>query len=151
MQMRGPRAPSHVFFPARFPHDLFPSLPDSVVNVGTTWADTVRWHSDGYEAEGDSRGVSTYTLVGDTVVDGHSLVHIAFRAEVSLLIFTGGAGNLTARTLRGPASGFVQWDPRRGLVAHRQYEMDLKGHWARPRRDPFPMSLRRKVRIRLIR
>ena len=143
-------APSHVFFPARLPHDLFPRLPDSVVDPGTTWVDTVRWHSDGWEAEGDSRAVYTYTLVGDTVVDGHSLVHIAVAGEVRLSIFTGGPGNLTVRAVKGPANGFVQWDPLRGLVAYRQYEMDLTGHWARPRRDPFPMSFRRRVRLRLI-
>ena len=144
-------APSHVFFPARLPHDLFPRLPDSVVDPGSTWVDTVRWHSDGWEAEGDSRGVYTYTLVGDTVVDGRNLVHIAVAGEVRLSIFTGGPGNLTARLVKGPASGFVQWDPQRGLVAHRQYETDLTGTWTRPRRDPFPMSFRRAVRIRLTR
>ncbi len=77
-------------------------------------------------------------------------MHIAVEGEVRLSIFTGGPGNLTVRAVKGPVTGFVQWDPRHGLVAYRQYEMDLTGHWARPRRDPFPMSLRRKVRIRLI-
>ena len=55
------------------------------------------------------------------------------------------------RAVKGPATGFVQWDPRRGLVAYREYEMDLTGSWARPRRDPFSMSFRSKVRIRLMR
>ena len=83
-------------------------------------------------------------------VDRHNLVHIAVTGEVRVLVFTGGPGNLTVRAVKGPVTGFVQWDAGRGLVAYRQYEMDLTGNWARPRRDPFPMSFRRKVRLRLI-
>ena len=147
--LSGPDA--EVFSFAALAHDLFPRLPDSVVDPGGTWLDTLRWHTDGKRAEVVSRSAYTYTLVGDTLVDGRGLLHIAVAGKVDLMVFTGRPGRLTRRHIKGSATGFILWDPERRLVAYYQYERDLEGTVSRPGRQPFGLSLAGPVRIRLVR
>ena len=148
-ELSGPDA--QVFSFAGLPYDLFPGLPDSVVGPGGTWADTVRWHTDGREAELVFRAAYTYNLVGDTVVDGRQLVHIAAAGEIDILTVTGWPGNATYRHMKGPVAGFVLWDPRRRLVAYHEYDRDLEGTLTRPHRAPLGVRLAGRVRIRLVR
>ena len=140
-----------VFSFAALAHDLFPRLPDSVVDPGGTWVDTLRWHTDGQRAEVVSRSAYTYTLVGDTLVDGRGLLHIAVAGKVDLMVFVGRPGRLTRRHMTGSSTGIVLWDPERRLVAYHEYERDLEGTVSRPGREPFGLSLAGPVRIRLVR
>ena len=66
-------------------HQLFPRLPDNVVEPGGSWVDTVTW-STTEPIESTSGAVLTFTLVGDTLVDGRTLLNITVASEV-----TGGA------------------------------------------------------------
>ena len=113
---------------AALAHDLFPRLPDSVVDPRGTWVDTLRWHTDGQRAEVVSRSAYTYTLVGDTLVDGRGLLHIAVAGKVDLMVFVGRPGRLTRRHMTGSSTGIVLWDPERRLAAYHEYERDSGGN-----------------------
>jgi len=130
-------------------HDLFPRLPDSVVDPGATWPDTVRWHIDVPEAEVTYRATVTHTLVGDTIVNGRTLLRIATDGTLDTVTVTGVPGAATFRVLKGPVSGIVLWDPERGLVASAEYERDLTGTLERPDRRVLEMSLEGRLRLRL--
>lgn len=130
-------------------HDLFPRLPDSVMDPGATWPDTVRWHVDLPEAEVTYRATLTHTLVGDTLVNGRQLLRIAVDGRLDNVTVTGVAGAATFRVLRGPVTGFVLWDPERRLVASAEYERDLAGSLERPDRQVLEMSLEGRLRLRL--
>ena len=133
---------------AGLPYDLFPSLPGDTASPGVTWADTVSWHTDQDEAEQTYIATYTYTLVGDTVVAGRDLQHIAVAGELEFLTAWGWAGDLSVRRLKGPLTGFILWDPERGLVASHQYEKDLVGTVTRGD-SSFKASLSGRVKIRL--
>lgn len=139
---------AEVFSFAGLAYDLFPRLPDTIVEPGGTWLDTLRWHTDGYVTEVISRTVYDYTLVGDTVVDGRRLLHIAAAGKVDLRIYTGRAGNLTRQSMRGSSTGVILWDPESRLVTSHEYERDLEGTVSRPNRAPFGLRLTELVRIR---
>ena len=140
-----------VFSFAGLPYDLFPHLPDSIVDRGGNWADSVKWHTDGRRAEMTSKPAYTYTLVGDTLVDDRWLLHIAFAGKVDIVTVTGRPGKATYRHMKGSATGLVLWDPERRLVAYQQYERDLRGTVTRPDRPLFGVRLAGTVRIRLLR
>jgi len=130
-------------------HDLFPQLPDSVVDPGATWPDTVRWHVDLPATEVTYRATLTHTLVGDTLVNGRPLLRIAVDGTVDNVTVTGVAGAATYRVVKGPVTGFVLWDPERRLVAWAEYERNLTGMLQRPDREVLEMRLEGRVRLRL--
>lgn len=130
-------------------HDLFPRLPDSVVDAGATWPDTVRWHVDLPDAEVTYRATLTHTLVGDTLVNGRPLVRIAIDGTLDNVTVTGVPGAATFRVLKGPVTGVVLWDPERRLVASAEYDRDLAGTLERPDRRVLEMRLVGRVRLRL--
>ena len=139
---------AEVFSFAELAHNLFPRLPDTIVEPGGTWLDTLRWHTDGRVTEVISRTVYDYTLVGDTVVDGRGLLHIAAAGTVEYRIYTGRAGNLTRQSMEGSSTGVILWDPESRLVTSHEYERDLAGTVSRPHRAPFELRLTEVVRIR---
>lgn len=139
---------AEVFSFASLAHDLFPRLPDTIVDPGGTWLDTLRWHTDGRVTEVISRTVYDYTLVGDTVVDGRGLLHIAAAGKVEFRSYTGRAGNLTRQTMKGSSTGVILWDPETRLVTSHEYERDLEGTVSRPNRAAFGLRLTEVVRIR---
>ena len=113
-------------FPA-LPYLLFPRLPGGEAHPGATWADTVTTTAETAELLSTINSLITYTLLGDTVVDGRRLLHISVANELSMENeLTQGLTSLT-QNLEGSADGFVLWDPERGLVAHAEYLRDLEG------------------------
>ena len=130
-------------------NDLFPRLPDAVADPGASWVDTVTWSTDDGSIETTSNSVYTYTLVGDTVVDGRTLRHIAVAGDVSNEAeFTQGGTTMT-QSITGSANGFVLWDAERGLLAHAYFDRDLEGSMTIPGMASFDMSLAGPVRVRL--
>ena len=86
-----------------------------------TWVDTVT----GQVAGDESRRVAayTYTLDGETVVDGRPHLRVTFSADVRLFLeAAGGAGD---EQLAGTETGFLLWDAGRGLVAQAEVAAQL--------------------------
>ena len=130
-------------------NDLFPRLPDGVVEPGGTWVDTVTWTMDDGTIETTSNTVYTYTLVGDTVVDGRTLRQMAVLGDVSNEGELVQAGTTMTQSMTGTAIGFVLWDAGRGLLAEAFFERELEGSMTVPGMASFDMSLGGPVRVRL--
>ena len=130
-------------------HNLFPRLPNDTSSPGDTWVDTVTWHTDQTEVEHHFVAAYSYALVGDSVVDGRELLHIAVAGQLDLYTVSGGWGNHTIRRVKGPLTGFILWDPERRLVAYRQQETDLVGTVTTEKKQSFAMRTSRRTRIRL--
>ena len=106
---------------------LFPRLPDGEADPGATWVDTATVSGDAGEMTTTSTLVTTYTLVGDTLVDGRALVHIAMAGEVTIDNKIEEVGMSATQEITGSANGFILWDPERGLLAYAEFEQDFDG------------------------
>ncbi len=112
---------------ASIAHELFPRLPDRAVDPGDTWLDTVTWSSASMRTETTFTRAYTYTLVGDTVVDGRPLLHIAMAGEAAFETEGQVGPSALSSSSEGQATGLILWDPRRGLPVYAQYEQALEG------------------------
>ena len=128
---------------------LFPRLPGGDVDPGATWMDTVNASTETDGATTTTTTVGTYTLVGDTLVDGRSLVHIAVANQVSMETKMEEGGMSIAQNVSGSTDGFVLWDPERRLVAYAEYERDAEGTMSMGPMGSMGMTITGPTRIRL--
>lgn len=135
-----------VSFPA-LPHQLFPSVVPGVVLPGATWTDTA---TTSYEGEVDATfsTIADYTLVGDTVVDGRSLLHIAVAAQVAIEL-EADEEILSNQSLEGSLNGFVLWDPERRLMAYGRFDRDMAGNMTIPGMPTIPLGITGPTVLRL--
>lgn len=146
-QLAGPVAQISPF--SAIPYLLFPHMPDGEVAPGATWADTVNVTTETDEASTTINSVSTYTLVGDTVVDGRTLVHVAVATEITSDTEAEQGGMTITQSVAGSSDGFFLWDPERRLVAHAEYERDLEGTVSMANMGTMDMAITGPTRIRL--
>ena len=71
--------------PVSFVHDFFPRLPGRAVDPGATWTDTISWEFSTAEGDQSTVAVLSYTLVGDTIVDGTSLLNITYVGDMDVV------------------------------------------------------------------
>ena len=111
----------------QLPYDLFPGLPGRVADPGESWSDTAVWYSSAVGMETTSTTARTYTLVGDTVVDGRSLVAIALSGEVTIGAQGSPGGQATTNSLSGSLTGHLLWDAESGLLHSAELMRRLEG------------------------
>ena len=109
------------------PHEMFPQLPGTAVQPGDSWVDTVTWSLDSPEARVITTNVHTYTLVGDTVIDGRTLLHIAIAGEAETKGTVGAPGMSAEQAISGANTGFALWDPERGAMHSMEITRDYSG------------------------
>ena len=127
--------------------ELFPPLPDAVVEPGGMWVDTVTWTTELSAGEATANAVLTYTLVGDTLVDGRTLLHFTVVSEVSSEAdVTQGAMDMT-QIMAGSAGGFIFWDADRGLPVYQESNRELEGNLEVVGMPPLPMSASGTTRV----
>ena len=110
------------------PHEMFPQLPGTAVQPGDSWVDTVTWSHESPNARVTTTNVHTYTLVGDTVVDGRSLLHIAIIGRGGNEGNRGGSGGMSSeQVISGANTGFALWDSERGALHSMEIARDYSG------------------------
>ncbi|MDE2944385.1 MAG: hypothetical protein OXT63_09305 [Gemmatimonadota bacterium] len=130
-------------------HELLPPLPDAVVEPGGMWVDTVTWTTDIESMETTSTGILTYTLVGDTLVDGQTLLNFAVSGEVSADAEGNVGGMAMTQSMAGSTAGFILWDAERGLPAYQESERDMEGSMSAAGMPPFSMFVSGTTRVTL--
>ena len=128
-------------------YQLLPPLPDAVVEPGGMWVDTVTWTADIDAMETTSTGIMTYTLVGDTLVDGRSLLNFAMSGEVSAEAEGSVAGMAMTQAMAGSTTGFILWDAERGLPAYQEAEREMEGTMSAAGMPPLSMSVSGTTRV----
>lgn len=106
---------------------FFPRLPGRAVSVGETWADTVT--VDDTDDMGSIEGTAIYlfTAVGDTVVDGRTLLKVTFTSEEERLQQSSEGGTDITQDVVGNGVGWYLWDASRNLVVEQSQESRLRG------------------------
>lgn len=121
-----PGAPASDYLFPTLGHALFPRMPDVWVEPGESWVDTVTVADSGEGASPAFTMIRTHTLVGDTLVRGLMLVHIAVESEVAVNGAMDEAGMSAAANVTGTLNGSLLWDPGRRLVAYAEYHRDWR-------------------------
>jgi hypothetical protein len=136
---------SQIFQPLEWAHGFFPRLSGGAAGVGDQWTDTVTF--EGAQGPGQVKSVTvlTYTVAGDTVVGGRSLLKldVAGTSEVT----TSGVitGMDYSQTVKGASEGWVLFDMGRSLMVERYSDGDLRGSMD-VSAAPFPLGIRLRTR-----
>lgn len=139
---------SQFFQPLGVAHGIFPRLPGRAAAVGESWTDTIRY--EGVQGPGTVKAttVVTYTVAGDTVVDGLSLVKLDTKGTSE----SSAGGVITGmdftQTLTGSFDGWVLWSLQRGLMVESYTASDGRGSME-VSAAPFPLGVRVKAQSRV--
>ncbi len=122
-------AAQQLFDPLVLSHSFFPRLPARPVSAGTAWTDTIQYEGpvSGGKAKGSS--IMTYTVAGDTVVAGRSLLRITVDGtgqESRSGVIQEANADFT-RTVKSSMKGWVLWDAGRRLMYGSYTESDGTG------------------------
>ena len=122
---------------------MFPRLPAGEVQPGDTWMDAVTSEIAG--SDGERTASYTYTLTGDTIVDGRPQLRVEFSADVQLPLSA--IGIPTDEELTGTDTGFFLWDADRGLVVRAEVSRSYEGSIEVPGAPPITMNTTAVTRV----
>jgi len=133
------------FQPVVLANSLFPKLPGRAAQAGEQWTDTVTF--DGAQGSGAVKvtNIMTYTLVGDTVVDGQSVVRIDLSGTSESVASGALTGMDFSQNLRGSVEGWVLFDVARSLMVESRSDSDMRGSMD-VSAAPYPLGVRVRSR-----
>jgi hypothetical protein len=137
--------------PGGLVHEFFPRLPGAAVNPGDTWTDTVAYELPVADGSSSSSSVTTYTLVGDTVVDGVTLMKVTYDGEGEAVAEVMTQGMEVIQSFSGDVTGMFLWDPARGVMTFNESFQDMDGMTEVPAAGipPMPMTISGSGTVRL--
>ncbi len=107
-------------------YDLFPRFPGGAVVAGQSWVDTVNVQDAG-EFTAETTTITTYTVMGDTVVDGRTLVRLNTDSEIEMSTVGEQQGMSMTQDLSGSATGWMLWDQAASLTYMAYSEAEMGG------------------------
>jgi hypothetical protein len=108
-------------------HMFFPRLPGGAVNPGDSWTDTIRYESEQSGGSTAFDAVLAYTVQGDTMVEGRSLLHVTYQGEGEVAGSEMTEGMEAFMNFSGEMSGFFLWDASRGVMVASETTNDMTG------------------------
>ena len=136
-------AAEQLISPTTFVYEFFPRLPGGAAAPGDMWTDTIQYEISMEQGDVSSKSVMTYTLVGDTVVDGLTLVHVTYEGDAEAVGSGMTEGVEVIQTFAGDVTGMFLWDPARSLMVYSESSQDLDGTVEVPGAGmpPMPMTI----------
>lgn len=130
--------------PVSIVHEFFPRLPGGAAAPGDMWTDTVQYEAKTGQGDVSSNTVVTYTLQGDTIVDGTTLLLVTYEGLADVVGTGLQEGMEVVQAVSGDVTGMFLWDPARGLYMGGESEQDLTGTVEVPAAGmpPMPMSVK---------
>ncbi len=137
--------------PIQMVKEFFPRLPGEAVDVGATWTDTLSYEVEMSNGMMTSSKVMTFTVQGDTVVNGAALVHITFQGKNERVVEAAQDGMQTTQTVSGDLDGTLLWDPARSLMVRFEEDFEMDGMYeiVGAPIPPMPLDVRGRSRIML--
>lgn len=131
-------------------HGFFPGLPGRAAMPGESWVDTVSWSGDEGPGARSERAILNYTVVGDTVVDGRSLLMISVTGETTVANDMVIAGMAVSQRSDLDVEGHVLWDLQTGTLFEQVRRASGPGQVSVPIAPaPLPIRVRTTQRARL--
>lgn len=111
-------------------NDFFVVLPTALVERGVEWTDTVVNKTTSARGQSIFTNISRSRVVGDSILDGRSVVLIATTHSITIdsEIRAPGSNTPFLSTLAGIDSGRVFFAPAEGLFVGRRRRGSLRGH-----------------------
>jgi hypothetical protein len=131
-------------------HAFLPALPGMVAQPGDVWVDTVSY--EGEEGPGTRRDTSIlrYTVVGDTVLDGRTLLVIDMSGNSTIENDMNVAGMAVSQSSETEVEGRFLWDVQRRLMVESRRTSTGSGTVTVPvAPGPLPIVIRSTQRVRL--
>lgn len=119
---------------------IFPRLPDRPVVAGDRWVDTLEVVVDEEAGHIETRSISEYTVRGDTLVDGRTLIRVDFVSDDEREVQASEQGVDITQDLGGRSSGFFLWDPA-ARALHSQSSSSQMTGTMEVTGAPFPLGL----------
>jgi len=129
-------------------HSFFPGLPGTAVRPGDSWVDTVAYAEDGDTGESSQRSITTYTVVGETAVEGRSLLEISLTGTSEMRQTMSLQGAEIRQETNLTVEGRVLWDLQSGLMFERETTSTGTGT-VRAQVAPMPLPTRVQSRSRV--
>jgi hypothetical protein len=120
-------AAEQLISPTAFVYEFFPRLPGGAANPGDMWTDTIQYEIAMSQGDVSSQSVLTYTFVGDTVVDGKTLLHVSYEGTAEAVGTGMTEGVEVIQSFSGDVVGMFLWDPARSLMVSGESTQDLDG------------------------
>lgn len=122
-------------------NEFFPVLPGSAPALGSSWVDTVTYAGSEGEQDIESTSVTTYTLVGDTMVGGRTVQRIDASGTEEFQVTGQMQGMDFTQAFTGTREGFILWDASAGVLVVSEFRRELDGSMDLPAAGVPPMSL----------
>jgi hypothetical protein len=130
---------------------FFPGLPDRAVGPGDRWVDTVSNEGDAELGAASEDAVVEYVVVGDTVMDGRTLLHVRLSGTSTSTNEMAMGGMQIAQQSEMSLRGHVLWDEARGVMYESLREGSGSGTVRVPMSpQPLPIQVRSTQRARLL-
>jgi hypothetical protein len=131
-------------------HGFFPGLPGRAALPGDSWVDTVSWSGDEGPGSRSERAILSYTVVGDTVVEGRPLLMISLAGETTVTNEMVIAGMAVSQRSNLDVEGHVLWDVQNGALFEQVRRARGTGQISVPIAPaPLPIRMRSTQRARL--
>jgi hypothetical protein len=103
------------------------------------------------EGDAETNSIITYTLQGDTVVDGVNLLKITAMGTGEVVANAVTEGMDVTQVFAGDVEGTVLWDPARSLYVSGYFEREMDGTVEVPAAGmpPMPLTLSGKAHVKL--
>lgn len=144
-QMSMPSEASMMVSDLALAHAFFPRLPGRAVTVGESWVDTVSYEGRQGQGSVSERSVVRYTVAGDTIVAGRTLLSISFEGTSAASGDMEIAGFPISQSTETDLEGRVLWDEDRRLMIESVKTSSGSGTVAVPM-SPNPIPIRVRVR-----
>ncbi|MDH3422939.1 MAG: hypothetical protein OEN00_08095, partial [Gemmatimonadota bacterium] len=108
-------------------HTLFPRLPGRVARAGDSWVDSVTYLEDGEAGVTQVQSALTYTLTGESQVDGRTLLEITFAGTAEVRQDLSLEGARINQNSQVEVEGRFHWDARAGVLVDSEMSMSGPG------------------------
>ncbi len=129
---------------------LFPGLPGTPALPGETWVDSLSYSGEEGSGQLSESSVLTYTVVGDTLVDDRSLLHVTVAGTTTVFNELSISGMQVSQTSELDVSGYILWDHQAGILFESYREEAGSGTVSVPIAPaPLPIRVRTVQRTRV--
>jgi len=131
-------------------HGFLPGLPGRALEAGESWVDTVSFEGVDGPGSRSETSVVRYTVVGDTVVDGRSLLSIVLDGSTDTSNDMEISGMTVSQTSELELKGHLLWDLSTGMMIESRRSASGSGTVRVPVAPaPLPIEIRTTRHARL--